>query len=158
MIFVTYGTQPHNFEYLTYLVNHIDSKYHVVVQFGESINHLKREETLAFDYSPEYGSYVEASDIIITHGGVGSIMNALSKEKKVIVVPRLAEFEEHVDNHQLEVTDKLANEGYIYKMKRDQDINDILYIVEKKEFKKYESNTTHFVENIEKLLLGEEND
>ncbi len=156
MIFVTYGTQPHNFKYMTYLVNHIDPKHQVIVQYGESKNQINRQNTIAFDYSEQYLEYFDKADIIITHGGVGSIMNGLRNAKKVIVVPRLAEFEEHVDNHQLEVSTKLADGGHIYLMDRSQDINDILYIVEKKDFIKYESNTDHFVENIEKLLLGED--
>ncbi len=156
MVFVTYGTQPHNFKYMTYLVNHIDPKHQVVVQYGESENQIKRQNTITFDYSEQYLEYFDKADIIITHGGVGSIMNGLKNAKKVIVVPRLAEFDEHVDNHQLEVSTKLAKGGHIYMMDRNQDINDILYIVEKKDFTKYESNTGHFVENIEKLLLGED--
>ncbi|WOO87398.1 glycosyltransferase [Mollicutes bacterium LVI A0039] len=158
MIFVTYGTQPHNFEYLGTVVNAIDSKYQVSVQIGESQNNITRAATSVADYLDNFDQIVEQSDIIITHGGVGSIMAGLKLGKKVIAVSRLAKYGEHVDDHQLEVTTKLASQGHIYHLERDQDINNVLAEVLATEFKPYASNTKNFVENIEKILLGEYND
>lgn len=43
------------------------------------------------------------ADIVITHGGTGAIIGAVKKGKKVIAVPRLAKYGEHVDDHQLQL-------------------------------------------------------
>ncbi len=158
MIFVMYGTQPHNFEYLGTVVNEIDTDYEVVVQIGESINNITRPNTTVMAYTDKFDEYVQRASIIITHGGVGSIMSGLKQHKKVIAVSRLADAQEHVDNHQLEVTTKLAKGDYIYHLSRDENINDVLKQVEAKSFKQYVSNTSNFVSNIEKVLLGVEND
>lgn len=155
MIFVTYGTQPHNFKFLGEIVNQIDEKYQVRVQLGESENNIDRANTQVDRYVSDFDHIVNNSDIIITHGGVGSIMSGLLTGKKVIAISRLAEFDEHVDNHQLEVTTKLAKERYIYHLQRDEDINKVLELVSNSEFEKYKSNTINFVNNIEKILRSD---
>jgi len=50
---------------------------------------------------------IQKSKIIITHGGVGTIMTALKHGKKVIVVPRYKKFGEIADDHQLDITQEL---------------------------------------------------
>ena len=40
---------------------------------------------------------------LITHSGVGTIMRAIDAKKPIIVVPRLAEYHEHVDDHQVQI-------------------------------------------------------
>ena len=47
--------------------------------------------------------------VIITHGGPASIMQALAHGKIPIVVPRQADFGEHVDNHQCRFAEKMSN-------------------------------------------------
>lgn len=155
MIFITYGTQPHDFRYLSTLVNRIDSKHEVVVQLGESKNIITRENTEVYDYTDDFNKYVNDCDILITHGGVGSIMTGLKDHKKVIVVPRLEEFAEHVDSHQLEVANKLEKNGHVYKFPRGGDINKAIEEVIESYYIPYESNTKKFVENIEAILLEE---
>lgn len=152
MIFITYGTQPHDFKFLSEMVNEIDSKHHLVVQIGESKNIITNQKAKVFKYVDNFDQLIDECQILITHGGVGSIMSGLKKNKKVIVIPRLSEYKEHVDNHQIEITNELAKEGYVYYMHRNQNINSVIEEVEQKEFKKYESNTRKFIENFEKIL------
>ena len=47
--------------------------------------------------------------IIITHGGPASIMQALAHGVIPIVVPRQADFGEHVDNHQCRFAEKMSD-------------------------------------------------
>lgn len=155
MIFITYGTQPHDFEFLGTQVNAINQNYKVVAQIGEATNNITRPDTEVFDYTTDFEHYIDQCQILITHGGVGSIMGGLMKGKKVIAISRLAEFGEHVDDHQLEVTTKLAKDNYIYHMQRSEDINEVIEKVLNLEFEVYESNTINFVHNIEQILLGE---
>lgn len=155
MIFVTYGTQPHDFKYLGEVVNQIDEKYPVIVQLGESSNNIIRKNVEIYKYMDNFKNYVENCDILITHGGVGSIMDGLKLGKCVIAVSRLSDFNEHVDNHQLEITNKLAQDGYIYHLKRNEDINQVIERIENMDFKAYQSNTKNFVSNIEVILRGE---
>lgn len=155
MIFVTYGTQPHNFKHMGEVVNQINPDIHVVAQIGESTNNIVRPNTQVYDYITDYQQYVVDSEMIITHGGVGSIMGGLQAGKKVIVIPRLADFGEHIDNHQLEITTKLAKGNHIYYMQRNEDINQVIVTVRATDFAPYQSNTQNFVSNIEKILRGD---
>ena len=56
---------------------------------------------------------VEKADLIITHGGVGSIILALKNGKKTIVVPRSKKNDEHVNSHQFQIARRFEKEGYV---------------------------------------------
>ena len=68
-----------------------------------------------FDFIPieDFNNLIEQADLIITHGGVGSIINSIKTGKKVISVPRLAEFHEHINNHQIQIVDTFDKLGFI---------------------------------------------
>ena len=50
----------------------------------------------------EMNEYMDQARIVITHGGPSSIMMALQRGKIPIVVPRQKQYEEHVNDHQVE--------------------------------------------------------
>jgi UDP-N-acetylglucosamine--N-acetylmuramyl-(pentapeptide) pyrophosphoryl-undecaprenol N-acetylglucosamine transferase len=52
-----------------------------------------------------------SADVVISHSGVGSALTALEAGKMPIVVPRLHAFDEHVDDHQLEIAHALSERG-----------------------------------------------
>ena len=45
---------------------------------------------------------ISQARIVITHGGPASFISVLQAKKVPVVVPRQAEFGEHVNNHQIE--------------------------------------------------------
>ena len=51
---------------------------------------------------------IRDSDIIITHGGIGTIVESLNENKIIIIVPRLKRYNEAIDDHQCEIMDKLS--------------------------------------------------
>ena len=59
----------------------------------------------------EFAKLVDKADVIITHGGVGSIITAITKGKKVIAVPRLGKYNEHVNDHQVEIIESFNEKG-----------------------------------------------
>ena len=99
----------------------------------------------------EFSSYINKSDVIITHGGTGAIMGALKKGKKVIAVPRLSEYGEHVDDHQLQIIEEFKELNLLYSCE-DMDIEKALNIVKIKDFKKYKSNTETIINSIENFI------
>jgi beta-1,4-N-acetylglucosaminyltransferase len=62
-----------------------------------------------FDYVPyeESLEYFRKAQLVIGHCGTGTIINALSFGKPLIVIPRLLKFNEHADDHQLEIAAQL---------------------------------------------------
>lgn len=152
MIFITFGTQPHQFEYLVTLINSIDPNEQLICQIGHTKNTISHPNCQVFDFTTEYLNIIENCELLITHSGVGSIMSGLELQKKVITVARLQSANEHSDNHQLEIADKLASDGYVYKLERTEDINEVIASVRASTFKKYMSNTDYFVANLIDVL------
>lgn len=51
--------------------------------------------------------YVAEAEVLVLHAGAGSILHAVNAGKCPIVMPRLARFGEHVNDHQLEFASAL---------------------------------------------------
>ena len=56
----------------------------------------------------EMTKYVSEARIVITHGGPASFVMPLQIGKTPIVVPRQKKFDEHINDHQVEFTKKIA--------------------------------------------------
>ena len=149
MILVTLGTQSQKFYRLLDAIEQLDTDEEIIVQAGGSADY-KSEKMKIFDFISydEMKNYIDKAVLIITHGGTGSIIMPLQKGKKIIAAPRLEKYEEHVNDHQKEIVDVFANEGYILKYDDGDDLNKIYQ--ESKNFKpkKYKSNTEKFKENL----------
>jgi UDP-N-acetylglucosamine transferase subunit ALG13 len=61
----------------------------------------------------ELEAAVRSAGTVVCHGGAGIISAALAAGRKPIVVARRAALGEHVDDHQLELTHKLADWGLV---------------------------------------------
>jgi UDP-N-acetylglucosamine transferase subunit ALG13 len=117
VIFVTVGTHEQQFDRLIGKIDQLKSEgilsEEIFLQTGYSSyipQHCNFKSMIGFQ---EMDHYMDQAEIIITHGGPGSIMQALSKNKIPVVVPRLADFDEHVDNHQKYFTTRLEKEGKV---------------------------------------------
>ena len=81
-----------------------------------------------------------------------NFVNAIKKEKKVIGVPRLAKYEEHVDNHQMQLIKEFTEMNLI---EACNDINDLeakIKSIKNKNFTKYKSNNDKFLQNIKEYI------
>ncbi len=54
-----------------------------------------------------------SASVVVVHGGSGCIYQALNLGLRPVVIPRLARFREHVDDHQLQLPGRLAVEGRV---------------------------------------------
>lgn len=116
LIFVTVGaTLP--FDRLVRSVANIKSRggldYEVVIQTGKNgfrPNGIETHETLPYSQMLEM---MRTADIVVCHGGAGSMFTALAEGCRVIAAPRSFELGEHYDNHQFETTRALASRGLV---------------------------------------------
>ena len=156
MIFVTVGTQDWSFKRLIEAVEKavIDKKItdEVIVQAGNTKYESEYVKILNYIPFEEFTSFMDKADIIITHGGVGSILNAVKLGKKVIAVPRLAKYNEHVNDHQLQVIKKMTDDGYILSTEDETLIVDKIKEIANFEPKVYTSNTDNFVKGVKNIL------
>ena len=113
MIFVSVGTHETPFDRLLQAVSDIDVDEELVVQHGLSA--IRCAGSVEFDYLPfdRVLDYVREARAIVTHAGVGSVMLALANGKRPIVMARRHRFGEAVDDHQVELADRLAKAGLV---------------------------------------------
>ncbi|MGE5341009.1 MAG: glycosyltransferase [Candidatus Omnitrophota bacterium] len=105
MIFVVVGTHEQPFDRL---VQHLDRlketnrvTHDIYIQTGYSSTrprYCQHREFLPFD---ETMKRMAEADIVITHGGTGSVMLALYHGKIPVVTPRQRRYNEHIDDHQV---------------------------------------------------------
>lgn len=81
----------------------------LVVQYGASAPPAGVREAVDYLPRPELLERMEAADVVVTHAGVGSILTARRCGHTPLVVPRRHSLGEHVDDHQVELTEALAS-------------------------------------------------
>lgn len=117
MILVTLGTQDKSFvRLLNALENQIEAgliQDEVIVQSGYTKFESKHMKLIPYFSQDELDQYRKNAECIITHGGVGSILDGCRYDKKIIGVARLKEFKEHINDHQVEICEQFAQDGYI---------------------------------------------
>jgi UDP-N-acetylglucosamine transferase subunit ALG13 len=116
-VFVTVGTDCHPFDRLVRWTDHwlADKAAHGVtglVQTGTSSRAVSADCADYLGYA-EMKDRVASARAVVTHGGPGSIMLCAYLGKKPIVVPRESARGEHVDDHQVVFSRRLAAEGRI---------------------------------------------
>jgi UDP-N-acetylglucosamine transferase subunit ALG13 len=79
----------------------------------EDIKIPNKVKVLGFISRKEMNELYDQADYIITHAGAGSMIQSLKKGKTTIAVPRLSKYGEHVNDHQIELADKLEKLGYL---------------------------------------------
>ena len=90
--------------------------------------------------------------ILITHGGVGSILTGINNNKKVIAVPRLAKYKEHGNDHQLQIVANFGKLGYIIPVNEMEDLEEAIKKSKNFKPKKFVSNTNKFIKLIEDYI------
>ena len=91
-------------------------------------------------------------DLLITHGGVGTIVSGIQNGKKVIAVPRLQKYGEHVNDHQLQIIENFADSKYILASYTVDDLECVLTQVLDFQPKNYTSNTQNMINLVQKFI------
>ena len=156
MIFVTLGSQKFQFnrllKELDKLVEQGVIKEDIFAQTGYSDYIPKNYKFKNFLDREEFKRNMNDSDIVITHGGTGAIVGALKENKRVLAIPRLKEFGEHVDNHQLEITNTFKEMNYIEVIIECNDLGEAINKIANFKFSKYNSNTENIIDSIRSFI------
>lgn len=144
MIFVTVGSQKIPFDRL---IRQIDK----MVQSGE-IQEEVFAQIGASEYTPssflyqrylsagEYSQKIQECDLLITHSGVATIMEGKRHHKRVIVVPRLSRYGEHVDDHQIQIADSFSELGLVMKCSNIEELGTVICQCRETPVKDYHSH------------------
>lgn len=156
MVFITLGSQKFQF-------NRLLKKIDMLVVEG-----IIKEQVFAqrgySDYTPinygyadflnrdEFQNKLKESTIVITHAGTGAIIGSVKAGKKVIAVPRLKKYDEHVDDHQVQIVKQFEEMDIIEPCFELENLGIAYDNILKKEYKKYVSNTSVIIESIVEFL------
>ena len=157
MIFITTGSQKFQFNRLLQEVDRLVAEKiiedKVFAQSGYSDYVPQNYEYKDFLNRDEFSQKMSESTIVITHGGTGAIIGAVKKGKKVIAVPRLAKYGEHVDDHQLQLLKQFEEMDIILSCYDIENLANYIKEIEFAEFREYKSNTTTIIDDIEFFLM-----
>lgn len=164
MIFITVGTHEQPFDRLLKCIDKMVEEEkieeEVVCQKGYTDYEPKNYSAEKLIPYEKMQDNIKKARIVITHGGPASFIAPLSIGKIPIVMPRKKEFNEHVNNHQLEfckeVEKRMKN---IIVAETDEEIEDAIINYDKRikiMNNKNKSNNKKFnealIKEIEKIL------
>ena len=116
-VVVTTGTDHHQFDRLIGWVNDWLAAHpeHAETCFVQSGSSAVTPNCPAADFldSQKLGELLDEADVLVCHGGPGTIADAWRRGQVPIVVPRLRRLHEVVDDHQLDFCEHLAELGYV---------------------------------------------
>ncbi len=110
MIFVTVGTEL-PFDRLVKMVDDWgarNARSDVFAQIGAGAYLPKASGYARFLDSQAFAAHLESATVVVSHAGTGSILSALAKAKRLIIVPRRASLGEHRNEHQLATVQHLG--------------------------------------------------
>ena len=160
MIFVTVGTQDKEFRRLLEEVERLIKcgkiNEPVVAQIGNTKFSTDLESSkmqlIEFTTPREVDALIENASFIITHGGVATIIEGLNRGKRIIAVPRLKRYKEHVNDHQLQIIENFSESGFIIGVHGVEELESALERVDGFVVKRYVSNNERFVERLEEEI------
>lgn len=158
MIFVTTGSQKFQFDRLLKKIdcliegNLITDR--VYAQIGYSDYKPLYYEFKEFMGREEFEEKMSDCDTVITHGGTGVIIKAVKKGKKVIAVPRLARYGEHVDDHQVQLLKQFDGMNLISACYEIENLGQCVLDLRYRNFASYQSNTQKIIKDIEDYING----
>lgn len=156
MIFVAVGTQKFQ---LNRLLKAVDDLVEQGLLTGEVF-----AQTGHCDYVPrnyrhrdflsreEFQTCLSRCELLITHSGVATIIAALKLCKPVVVVPRLAEFQEHVDDHQLQIARSFSRQNYVLLCESVEDLAQVAQQAQHHRFDRYVSHRQTVADTIREYL------
>ena len=104
-----------NEKFYEMIINNGFTKIIIQKGYGEYIpqNYKKFENRIKIQISEilnNFENIIKSSELIISHGGAGIILESLKNKRKVIVCVN----DELMDNHQIELASSLHENGYVF--------------------------------------------
>lgn len=124
----------------------------VIAQTGYSSYIPKNFKGSQLITEEEMNKYVAQASLIITHSGTSSIIKSLKEDKKVLVVPRMAKFKEHVDDHQLEIAKVFEEKNVVEVVYDIKDLWNKMELCRKKTFDVISLDNTKLLNSISNYI------
>lgn len=156
MVFVAVGTQKFPFNRLLKgideLIEQGQLKDEVFAQIGHSDyvprNYLYKD----FLSKEDFQSHISGCDVLITHSGVATIITGMKLEKPVVVVPRFADYGEHVDDHQLQIAESFSTKNLVLMCRDVEELAQLVNCAKTHTFSTYVSQKARVIQTIRDYL------
>ena len=130
MIFVVVGNKTEPFDRLLQAVEHLMLSGflncdEVVVQTGSSKTFQAACRRRDFFPPEEFRHFIEKADVVVCHGGAGTLYHAFAAGKRPVVMPRRRKNGEALDD-QLEFVKAVANEGRLIPVFEPEDLREAI--------------------------------
>jgi len=160
LIFITLGSQKFQFNRLLQMIDELvesnQIKDELFAQIGYSDYTPRNYKYKQFLDREEFVEMMQKCEKVITHGGTGAMVMALKNSKKVIAIPRLAKYNEHVDDHQVQIVMAFKDLNLIQQVTNKEELIEGLTAIENSSFDKFESSTRKIINSIEMFIGGED--
>lgn len=126
MIFLTVGTE-FPFDRLVKAVDEaLDSNLineKVFGQIGKYSYRPRNFEFVNFLEKSLLDNHMREASAIISHAGMGTITSAFERGKPLLVMPRLKQYREHVNDHQVAIVKKFEELGHLLAAHNKEDLH-----------------------------------
>jgi len=114
MIYVTVGTMFMDFPRLIRAMDAIalDTGEHVIVQYGMGTTIPEHCESFAFRPREEVLRIQREARLVVSHAGIGCVLDAIELQRPLLAVPRLKSLGEHMDGHQVQIAEAVQRRGW----------------------------------------------
>jgi len=127
MIFATVGTQA-PFDRFVKVLDELSPEIgeEIIAQTCKSGYQVKNIKTVDFLPPDEFNTLFAKARLIVAHAGMGTIISALKLGKPIIIMPRIASWGEHRNDHQMATAMKLDELGYVYAAYDGRQLHELL--------------------------------
>ncbi|RFA29341.1 hypothetical protein CAI21_09730 [Alkalilimnicola ehrlichii] len=128
MIFVTVGTQL-PFERLVQAVDNWAARHpgeDVFIQLGQTTYAPTHCRSVAYTPQAEWERLFQQAERVVSHAGMGTILKSLDYGKPLLMMPRLAVYREHRNDHQVATAKQFGHFGNIRVVNDEQALGEAL--------------------------------
>ena len=100
----------------------------------------------------EFNHLLDSADVIITHSGENTIIATMERHRPFLIVPRLKEYGEHVDNHQLEIAEIMEDKFNAIVVKDLSKLPEAIEKAKTHQYKPWVSHTAELIDYIKSIL------
>ncbi len=127
MIFLTVGTQL-PFDRMVKVVDEFaqTSVLEFKAQIGNSSYQCQHMQAQDFYPPDELNQIFLDAEVIVSHAGMGSIINALKLKKPIVIFPRLSKFGEHRNDHQVDTLESFAKIQGVHVANNEEELREVL--------------------------------
>jgi len=155
LIFVTVGT-ARDFSRLVKKADEIGKEMNekIIIQRGNTRYTPKNCNYFDFIGREKFENYIKKADIVVTHAGVGNIITSLTQKKPTVVIPRRKKFNEHKNDHQMDIAKELEKSERIIVCYDIERLEEKILLAKKIKIEKYGNERCKLEKTLKKFIDG----